>query len=359
MRRCFRSIALVISALGGTTAAQAAQAAPDLAALDKGMQFPRAQVLVLGSVHLSGLPDKPLKPDSLEPLLRKLAAFRPDVITVEQQPGEECDLSRRFKSRYDGGFNCPSTEAAQAATGLDIPAAVEAVDTALKAWPRQPGAAQRRHLAALFLAAADETSALVQWLQLPADERREGDGVDAALRQRLDRLMQAQNESLLIGARLAARLGLARVHAIDNHTGDAVQTPPADEKRFWEAVQASWAAGYPELKAHEAATATLARADDLLPLYRFINDAANLGIDGWCGVEPVMQHRMPERFPEMWVAGWEIRNLRMVASIRESFRERPGARVLTLVGAGHKPWFDHWLAQLQGVTVINAGEVLK
>lgn len=348
----------VLLATALACAAFAAQAAPDLTSLDKGMHYPRAQVLVLGTVHLRSLPTPP-NPASLEPLLRKLAAFKPEVITIEQQSGEECDLARRFKQRYDGGFNCANTDAARAATSLDIPAAVAASDTALSTWPQQPAAAQRRHLAALFMAAADEPSALVQWLQLPADERHEGDGLDAALTQRLSRLMQSQDESLLIAARLAARLGLPRVHAIDNHTGDAVRTPAADEKRFWEVVQASWAAGYPELKAHESTSATLARTNDLLPLYRFINDPANLGIDGWCGVAPSMQHRTPERYPEMWVAGWEIRNLRMVANIRETFRERPGARVLTVVGAGHKPWFDRGLAQLQGVSVVSVNEVLR
>lgn len=332
-------------------------AAPDLGALDQDMHFPKAQVLVLGSLHLNSLPDKPLNPDRLEALMQKLAAFRPDVITVELQSGEECDLARRFKSRYEGGFNCPATDAAQAATGLDIPAATAAVDQALKTWPRQPSAAQRRQLAALLMAAADETSALTQWLQLPADERREGDGVNAALKQRLDRLMRSQGETVLIGARLAARLGLARVHAIDNHTGDAVQV--SDDQRFWEAVQASWAAGDPAAKTREARAATLAKADDLLPLYRFINDPQQMGSDGDSGVAASMRHRNPERFPEMWAAGWEIRNLRMVASIRESFREHPGARVLTIVGAAHKPWFDHWLGQLQGVTIVPAGDVLK
>lgn len=349
---------LLVAALPFACATLAAQAAPELTALDKGMQYPRAQVLVLGTMHLRNLPSQ-LDPAALEPLLRKLAAFKPEVITIEQQSGEECDLARRFKQRYEGGFNCANTDAARAATGLDIPAAVEAADTVLKTWPLQPTAAQRRHLAALFMAAADEPSAVVQWLQLPADERHAGDGLDDALTQRLDKQLQSQDECLLIAARLAARLGLARVHAVDNHTGDAVQTPPADEKRFWAAVQAAWAAGYPELKVHEATSKTLAGAKDLLPLYRYLNDPANLGIDGWCGVAPSMQHRTPERYPEMWVAGWEIRNLRMVANIRETFRERPGARVLTVVGAGHKPWFDRGLAQLQGVSVVNVNDVLK
>jgi hypothetical protein len=59
------------------------------------------------------------------------------------------------------------------------------------------------------------------------------------------------------------------------------------------------------------------------------------------------------------VGGWEIRNLRMVANIRETFRERPGSRVLVIVGASHKPWFDNWLGQLQGVDIVDVAQLLN
>jgi hypothetical protein len=72
-----------------------------------------------------------------------------------------------------------------------------------------------------------------------------------------------------------------------------------------------------------------------------------------------MRAKSPEGYPQMWVAGWEIRNLRMVANIRETFRERPGARVLSIVGVSHKPWFDAWLGQLQGVDIVDTAEMLK
>ena len=61
----------------------------------------------------------------------------------------------------------------------------------------------------------------------------------------------------------------------------------------------------------------------------------------------------------MRVAGRVPRNLRMVANIREAFRERPRARVLSIVGVAHKPWFDGWLGQLQGVDIVEAQQVLK
>lgn len=47
------------------------------------------------------------------------------------------------------------------------------------------------------------------------------------------------------------------------------------------------------------------------------------------------------------------------ANIRETFREKPDARVLTIVGASHKPWFHRWLGQMQGVEIVDVAQVLK
>lgn len=101
-----------------------------------------------------------------------------------------------------------------------------------------------------------------------------------------------------------------------------------------------------------------ARAD-LLPLYRFINASAMLTIFAEANVKGPMQSTSPNGYPQMWVAGWETRNLRIVANIRETFRERPGARVLSIIGASHKPWLDSWLGMLQGVDIVDAARVLQ
>ena len=157
----------------------AAKAQIDLAALDRDLAGPRAKVMVLGTVHLNALPPG-FDPASLQGLLDRLAAFRPDIITVEALPGEECDLTARHAAKYGPDY-CAPTDAARSATGLDMPAAITEVGKTLKAWPAQPRHGQRRRLAALFLAANDRASAYVQWLQLPEGERRSGDGLDAAL----------------------------------------------------------------------------------------------------------------------------------------------------------------------------------
>lgn len=333
----------------------AAQAQIDLTALDRDMVGPRAQVLVLGTVHLSGMPEG-FNPASLDGVLNRLAAFKPDIITIETESGEECDLAARHPAKYGPDY-CARTDAAMAATGLDVPAAIAEMDRTLKAWPAQPTPAQRRHLAAVFLAANDRASAYVQWLQLPEAEPRAGAGLDAALVEMLGKIETRNNENYQIAARLAARLGLQRVHAVDNHTGDRIDV--ADIKAFGRTIEAAWAAGRAELNARIEQEQALSQASDLLPLYRYVNDPEHLRVLAENNVRAALRAKSPEGYPQMFVAGWEIRNLRMVANIRETFRERPGVRVLSIVGASHKPWFDDWLGQLQGVDIVDVERVLE
>jgi hypothetical protein len=329
----------------------------DLSGLDKGMAGPPSQVMVLGSVHLSQMPDGS-KPD-LQPVLAKLAAFRPEIITVEAIPGESCVMMKRNPAIYaaqDVATYCVDTTAANKATGLDVPAAVAAVKESLAHWPAQPDAARRRHLAALFLASGDNASALTQWLQLPAPERHAGDGLDNTLAKRLDELLGRNDEGLQIAARLAARLGLERVYPVDDHSGDNVDV--ADVSAYANAIRAAWATAADEVAAQRKQQDALTGSGDMLALYRFINrpDVLRKQIDADMGA--AMREDSPGHLARVYVAGWETRNLRMVANVRAAFRERPGARVLCIVGATHKPWFDSLLGQMQGVQIVDVEKVL-
>lgn len=332
-----------------------AHAQIDLGTLDHDMAGPRTQVLVVGTVHLSQLA-KDFNPQALDPLLDRLSAFQPEIIAIEALGGEQCDLAARHPSVY-GPEYCPDTDKAKAATGLDVPAAIAAVNTMLAGWPAKPAPSERRRLAALFLAANERASAYVQWLQLPQPERRPGDGLDGALIAMLEQIATRNNENYQVAARLAARLGLQRVHPVDDHTGDNIQI--ADRNAFGQALEQAWKAGRSELDRIELQEKALAQADDLLPLYRFINRPANLSIYADVNAGAAMRAKSPQHYPQIWVSGWEIRNLRMVANLQQTFRERPGARVLSIVGVSHKPWFDGWLGQMQGVEIVDVERVLR
>ncbi|HEX7769536.1 MAG TPA: DUF5694 domain-containing protein [Dokdonella sp.] len=330
----------------------------DLSGLDEGMHGQPAQVLVLGTMHLSGMQDG-FRRESLDPLMDRLAAFKPEVITIEAISGEGCDLMARHPTVYGEGVSayCRHTDEAKAATGLDVPAAIAAVDKTLADWPAKPTAAQRRHLAALFMAANDRPSAVVQWLQLPPGEQHAGDGLDAALVEMLGKLASHNNENYSIGARLAARLGLQRVFAVDDHTGDNVRIN--DEAGFEKAIRAAWDGARPKARPIREREAELARGEDMLALYRYINSAEMLRVAVDVDFGAAMRDPSPQRFGQFYVAGWDTRNLRMVANVRAAFRERPGARVLSIVGSSHKPWFDNLLGMMQGVKLVDVVEFLQ
>lgn len=355
MRKALVTWGLLLGMAGSAAAATPA----DLSTLDKDMLGPTSQVLVLGSVHLSQMPDG-FKQDSLDPVIDRLAAFKPDVITIEAISGEQCDLVARHPTIYgsEGSWPyCRKTDAAKAATGLDVPTAIGEVRKTLKAWPAAPTPTQRRHLAALFMAANDSASALVQWLQLPQAERRPGDGLDTVLVAMLEKSMRGNNENTLIAARLAARLGLQRVYAVDDHTGDNVDV--SDSDGFGKAVQEAWGKAAPKAQPIRDREAELIKAGDMLGLYRYINRPEVMRIAMESDFAAALRDPSPQRYGQLYVAGWEIRNQRMVANIRETFRERPGARVLSIVGSMHKPWFDTLLGQMLGVEIVDVQRVLK
>jgi hypothetical protein len=348
---------MVFGATLAAVACASARAGVDLSVLDKSMAGPRAQVLVLGSVHLSGMEE--LQPGALDPVLERLAAFKPDVITIEGISGEGCDLLARHPAVYPPDNIepfCANPDAARKATGLDVPSAIAEVNRTLAQWPERPTAAQRRHLAALFLAANDSSSAVVQWWQLPEAERHAGDGLDDALVALLARRGSRNNESDQIAARLAVRLGLQRVHPIDDHTGDNVTV--ADETAYADAIRKAWEAGRVKAKPMRDREEELKKAGDMLALYRYINSPEVLRAVVDADFGAAMREPSPQHYGQFYVAGWETRNLRMVSNIRAAFRERPGARVLSIVGSSHKPWFDDLLGRMQGVDIVDAEKTL-
>lgn len=316
-------------------------------------------VMVLGTPHLSGLPAG-FQPGALAPLLDRLAAWQPQIITVEALSGAQCDFLRRYPARYSDTVEgyCWDPAPARAATGLDVPAATAEADRLLASWPADPTPAQRRHLAAVFLAAGDQASALVQWLRLPAAERHAGDGLDATLAARLDNLQGRHDETMLIAATLAARLGLERVYPVDDHTADA---PTPDEKTYTEVITKAW--DNPATAQRTAIDAKLdqhlATGDGLLALYRAENapEMAKLVYDSDFGA--ALNERSPQAFGRGYVGYWETRNLRIAANIRDAIGLHPGVRTLVLIGASHKFYLESYLDQMHDVELVDTARVLR
>jgi hypothetical protein len=318
-----------------------------------------SQVLVLGTPHLSGLPAS-FTPEDLKPLLDRLAAWKPQAIAIEALAGPQCDFMRRYPDRYHDTVEtyCWDPAPAQAATGLEVPAATAEAKRLLAQWPAVPTAAERRRLAAVFLAGGEQTSALVQWLRLPETERQPGDGLSAALVARLNTLVTRRNEVTLVAAPLAALLGQELVYAMDDHTADM---EVADEKAYGAAITKAWTnpASDKRKAMDKELEAKLGSPQGLLAMYRAYNapGMAKVVFDSDFGA--ALEEPSPQKFGRGYVGYWETRNLRMAANIREVLEVRPGIRALVIVGASHKGYLEAYLHQMHEVRIENAAAVLQ
>lgn len=316
------------------------------------------EVMVLGTLHLSQLP--PFDPSGLSMLNERLAGWEPKAIAIEALSGMQCDFLRRYPHRYRDTVEtyCPDTAPARAATGLDVPAANARVHQLLGSWPDAATAAQRRHLAAVFLAAGEDASALVQWLRLPASERLPNDGLSSALVKRLQTLEGSRNEKYLIAARLAARLGHERVYPFDDHTADNTST---DQKAFGEALTKAWnnPATAKRMEMDQALNTQLGTAENMLAMYRAQNvpGMGKLIMDSDFGA--ALNEPSPQGYGRRYLGYWETRNLRMAANVRDVLAARPGVRMLVIVGVSHKGYLEAYLHQMHDVRIIDTTPLLR
>ncbi len=317
------------------------------------------EALVLGSPHLSGLPA--ITPENLEPLLARLAAWKPEIIAIEGVSGPDCERLIHYKPLYPGASDyCWDPAPAQKLVGLDMVAATIAADKLLGAWPANPAPADRRRLAALFLAGGEPASALVQWLRLPASERRAGDSLDETLVAALEKLRTRRNENFLLGSALAARLGLERVHATDDHSADAVTASLDKDPGYDAALRRIW--DNPIVKERIATDKAFEAKTDgngVLAMYRAYNDPAAMqkAFDSDFGA--ALSDATPQNYGRRYTGWWEVRNLRMVANIRAAMATQPGMRTLAIVGASHKGYFEAYLNMMHDVRLVDAESILK
>ena len=317
------------------------------------------EVLTLGSPHLSQIATT-VNDALMTDLLDKLAVFHPKFITIEDVSGEQCDHFKRYASVYPGSFEawCFDPVAAQKAIGIDGPTAEGEVDKMLATWPVNPTAVQHRHLAALFLAADNAASARVQWLRLPTQEQHVGDGITAETLPFLKRKGAKPNETMEVAAALAARLGLERVYQVDDHTSDGAV--PDEGQPYTDAIHSAWkAAPSKAIPVEKEMEAQLKSSGDVLALYRFMNQPQTLAQNIRADFGAALREPSSGQYGRQYVAAWEVRNLRMISNVVAVFASHPGMRVLNIVGASHKPYFDAYLNLMHDVKLVDAEDVLK
>ena len=330
----------------------------DLRGVDPALTVPPTQVMVLGTAHLSNHSDD-LSLDDLEPLLERLEAYAPDIITIESSPGMTCQRARAYPREHDGyaDYYCFDGEPYRAESGLSVSEGSFQARKALLDWPDTPTAAERRQLAAYFLASEEPVSALVQWLRLDEVDRVAGDGLGPASVEAFNRFGQSMNESLSIAARLAARRGLERVFYADDH-GSFLYAE--GEREAYGARQSElWSQKDDSCQKRWDATAAKLTGGDLLGAYRDYNNPV-YGIQQMdCDWKLTMNDDEPEQYGRKYTMGWQARNLRMVALIVAAATNEPGGKVLSIVGSSHKPYFEAYLDQMHDIEVVSTDQILR
>lgn len=356
-------LTIVLMLVAGAQAHAAPEPGPALAFSPSSLKLARGQinqVMVLGSTHLSQLP-KPFDVKTLQLLNERLVAWRPQAIAIEDLSGVQCATLRRYPQRYADTVKnyCRDTSAAQAATGFDVFEATDRAERLLAAWPAAPSAAQRRQLASLFLAAGEHGSALVQWLRLPAPERRAGDGLDGALVEALNQLQVKPDEGNLIAAQVAAQSGLERLYSMDDHTADKPELSEAEQKAADTAIMTAWdnPASAQRSRSDKALRSGISTAAGMLALYRAYNEPGQAALTFRSDFGAALEEPSAQHYGRGYVTYWETRNLRMAANIREAMSPS-GMRVLVIVGASHKFYLEAYLNQMHDVRIVDTDVVL-
>ncbi len=315
---------------------------------------PPTSVMVLGSLHLKNLGEG-FRPAVLGPLLDRLAAFRPTVITVEALTGTQCDQLARFSAVYASDESyCRLIGQAEQASGMALPDAASGVVTTLAHWPNSPTPGDRRRLAALFMGSGERASALVQWLRLPPSERRDGDGLNAELVRLLRTMAEEPNENAQIAAVLAARLKLDRVYPVDDHTADIVERPLGEPAG--RAIHQIW--DQPNPVQQKFAVMPNDTGAAMLDVYRFANGAEYQRSVSEGEFGPLLRQSTPELYGRQYVAWWQTRNLRIVSNIVAAAGNTPGARVLAIIGASHAAYLRSYFGQMNDYDVVDPEQIL-
>ena len=97
----------------------------------------------------------------------------------------------------------------------------------------------------------------------------------------------------------------------------------------------------------------------MLGYYRFLNRPRNQRAFVTLDYKAAINQPSPENYGRAYLAWWEVRNLRMVSNIRTAFGNHPGTRVLNIVGASHKAYYDAYLDMMSDVTLVDAERILK
>ncbi|MBP1773404.1 MAG: hypothetical protein H6P99_2567 [Holophagaceae bacterium] len=330
----------------------------------------RTQVMVLGTFHFREIKGR-FKPSMVEPLLKKLEAFKPDVIAVERLPGSlvhELELRAKATPVHEEvltGFAAVHLDLGHEAQGLlkrDMIQASKALASQAVApqdlEARGPAAWARQAL--LELAAYELPSALLSWSRVPAEDLEARSQVPAPLAIKLDAQLAQINEVQALAIPLARRLGHPGICGVDEFE-DLEAIGPVMEALMASSKDSPLLATVGKSKVYQESSQrrdAAVEAGDLLPVFGHLNALAysSQDVDAQWGV--FLRTRFKDGSDRGRLALWEDRNLKIAGRIRAITARHPGKRVLVIYGAAHKPFLDAYLGTCSDLEIVQPSMAL-
>ncbi|CAM3575709.1 DUF5694 domain-containing protein [Deinococcus frigens] len=291
------------------------------------------ELLVLGSAHLT----VETADDALQPTLKRLLAWHPQAVAVENLPGAVVQGYRRegelYASLRVGGYP------------VAIKLGVEA--SGHRAWSRAEAEAvalcpdttpTERVLA--WLVALEPVNALLTWtpdLQLPPDVATS-----------LAEYAAHQGEIHRLAVPLARQLGHARLHPFDDFTANPtlearlkILYQIREDQTFMAGIHSSRAIREGDERLQQANA-----AGDYWDFLRYANSPRWVQDSLALEEGSYLNHPLPGGEHRTQVADWNAHNTFMAARLRQVTALYPGGRVLTVVGAAHKGPLEAVLASI-------------
>jgi hypothetical protein len=325
----------------------------------------RTHVLILATFHLRQVA-KGFQPDWLDKLTRRLEGYNPKAICIESLSGprvRELELRKEAGPLYtellDGFAGAHLGMGKRALEFLETTpeaAMAEVRDRLDKIQSKEPDnipAGQRADLALWMLAAYDPSSAALQWSYLSESDRNSQTVIPADLAARLDQEADRINEIPALAGRLARKLGLYNLHAVDDFEDlDAyAEIMPQLEKDFAGSALLAAAAKAPIYAEAQKRLEECIQKGDLLPQYLFLNSPEYAAADTEAQWGVFLRTHFASGTDRGRLGLWENRNLKIAAHIRTVAALYPGERILVIYGAAHKPFLDAYLSRMVDLEV--------
>jgi len=331
----------------------------------------RTCVLILATFHLKQIAGT-FKPGLLDSLMTRLEKFKPDAICIEALPGSrvsEIELRRSAGPLYSellDGFAARHLKMGKRALdilGTTQPAAGakvrELLAVARASGPKRTAAAERAALALWMLAAYEPDSAALQWTYLSENEKKTQKALPPDLAAALEAESAKVNEVPAIAARLARKLGLESLDAVDDFE-DLVSYAEITLQLEKDIQSSPLLASVAKASVYTDAAARLEaciRKGDLLSQFVLLNSAGYAAADVEAQWGAFLRTRFASGSDRGRLGLWENRNLKIAARIRAVAALHPGGRILVVYGAAHKPFLEAYLERTADVRLVTFDEL--